>query len=69
MFKKPMSKFPAHSALKLKKSSISLLSDSLLDPEEFPVDESLLEVELKESDPVKLFTDGEGLLSRVCPVA
>ena len=47
-----MSRFPAHSALKLKNLSISLLSDPLLGPEEFSADEPLLEVGLKESDPV-----------------
>ena len=40
-----MNKFPAHLALRLKNSSISLLSDSLLDPNEFSSDESLDESE------------------------
>ena len=40
MFKKPMSKFPAHSALRLKNSSISLLLDSLLGPDEVSVYEN-----------------------------
>ena len=64
-----MRMFPAHLALRLKHSSISLLSDSLVDPEEFSADESLLEIELEEPAPVRLFSEGEGLLSRVCLVA
>ena len=48
---------------------MSLLSDLLLKPEEFSADETLLEVGLKETGPFGLFTEGEGLLSRVCPEA
>ncbi len=54
MFKKPMSKFLAHSTLRLNNLSISLLSDSLIDPDELFADESLLEFEIRETDGVKL---------------